>query len=306
MSIRASIESALQHQPDKPVATSRTKHWDGVTADVHGGVKQFELDAPALDHHIVIYTPHGTGRMMQKRAGQAHESVIRTGSVIIMPAGHECTWRGTATPTVRLRMPVDLFADVIQEMGMRPNQAGELLNVFHTRDPLIAQISGIFAGELERAEHPAQALIIDSASCMLAGHLLRSYDAFGVKTDPPAYGLGPRALNQAISHIEEHFDSPIRLDDLSRLTNVSRFHFARMFKASTGMTPMAFVEHVRIERARDLIRSAKLSLAEIAITVGFSDQSHFTRRFYLHANCTPAEFARHHAAKKLPTQKASA
>ncbi len=297
----ATIESALGHQPDAPIATSRDKRWSGVTVDIHDRVEKFELDAPPLDHHIVIYTPHGSARLTQIRAGRTHECVHRPGSVIIMPAGHQSSWRGTSMPTIRLRVPMRLIADAVQEIGTNSGQGAEVLNVFHTHDRFLAQLANVFQNELKEPEHPAQRLLIDSASSMVAIHLLRSHSPFGAKPQGMSQGLSPRALNRVIEYIEEHFSSAIRLDDLARLADVSRFHFGRMFKASTGHTPISFVERTRIDRAQALIRDGKLSLASIAINVGFSDQSHFTRRFQLRTDCTPGEYARLFAPRRLPS-----
>ncbi len=295
------IQDALRHLPDAPIATSRNRLWSGLTVDVHAGVADFELDAPPLDHHLVVYTPYGTGRMLQRRAGRAYESVHRAGSIIVMPAGQECSWRGIATPTVRLRMRPDLLAEAAEQVGKKAGARPELLNVFHTRDNLIAQLATMFQAEIEKPEHPSQHLIVDSATTILCAHLLRSYDAFGAKCIDSAHGLGPGALRRVISYVEDHYETPIRLDDLARLANVSRFHFARMFKASTGLTAMEYLEQTRLTRAQALIRTGRFSLASIASSVGFSDQSHFTRRFGRFVNCTPAVYARNFAPCKLPS-----
>jgi AraC family transcriptional regulator len=158
---------------------------------------------------------------------------------------------------------------------------------------VIGHLSSIFADELNRPSHPAQDLLIQFASLSLAAHLLRGYDTFGTK-QPRLTGLGSRALSTVLSYIEEHVESGITLDVLAALANVSRFHFARLFRASTGMSPMAYVERSRLLRAQALIREAHLSLAHIASLMGFADQSHFTRRFRMQFGYTPNAYARHH------------
>ncbi|WP_226797695.1 helix-turn-helix transcriptional regulator [Cupriavidus necator] len=84
------------------------------------------------------------------------------------------------------------------------------------------------------------------------------------------------------------------------MAKVSRFHFARMFKRSIGETPMAYVERVRLLRAREMIRSGDYPLALVATLVGFADQSHFGRGFKRHFGCAPGEFAGHKGAGHLP------
>ena len=189
-------------------------------------------------------------------------------------------------------------------MGVQGSGTGELLNVFHTRDLQLARIATLFESELDMPEHPAQAMLIDSAANMLIAHLLRSYDAFGAKIDNSKHGLGPRTLTLVLNYIEDHISRPIRLEELAGLAGVSRFHFSRLFKRSTGVTPMTLIEQSRMNRARELIRAGGLSLSDIALSLGFADQSHFTRRFHRHVHCTPAEFAHLHSARKLPGRRA--
>jgi AraC family transcriptional regulator len=187
-------------------------------------------------------------------------------------------------------MPMSLLTEAAKEIGGGSGCSSELIDVFNTRDLFIGQLAPILVSELERPVYPAQPLLIESISYVLAGHLLRHYDAFK-RDEGRISGLAPRALALAIAYIEERAHEPIALDTLARIANVSRFHFARMFKLSTGVSPMMYVEQNRIRKAQVLIRKEHLSLAAIAAEVGFADQSHFTRRFRLNLGCTPSEYA---------------
>jgi AraC family transcriptional regulator len=187
-------------------------------------------------------------------------------------------------------MPITLLTEAATEIGSNSGRPPELVDVFNTRDLFIGQLAPILVSELERPAHPAQSLLIESVSYVLAGHLLRHYDAFK-RNEERIIGLAPRTLAVVIAYIEEHAHETIALDTLARIANVSRFHFARMFKLSTGVSPMMCVEQNRIRKAQALIKEEQLSLAAIAVEVGFADQSHFTRRFRLHVGCTPSDYA---------------
>jgi AraC family transcriptional regulator len=91
--------------------------------------------------------------------------------------------------------------------------------------------------------------------------------------------------------MHDHIDQHIALDELSHVARVSRFRFIRLFRASTGLTPMKYLEGCRIEFARKLMRESTISLPEIGLAVGFADQSHFVKRFRRHAGCTPGQYA---------------
>lgn len=297
---RTSIGAVLAHLPDAPIATSRNRGWSGVTLDLHAFAPQYLVAAPARDHHLVCYCPSGRGRLIQRRAGTTNESVISTGMSILMPAGYDSVWEGDAAISARLRVPSELVLRAAEEIGVRAQRSVEILNVFQMHDPTIENIGKLLLSELDRPSHPAQSLIVEAASHALAAHLLRSYNAFDAPPAQGAHALGARTLASVISYIEDHLAGPIGLAELASIAQVSRFHFTRLFKRSTGLTPMTYLERSRIHQAQELLRDAELPLSEIALVVGFADQSHFTRRFHRHVGCTPAAFAREYGAHRLP------
>jgi len=91
--------------------------------------------------------------------------------------------------------------------------------------------------------------------------------------------------------IEERFDRPICLDELSREVELSKFHLLRLFRLEIGTTPHAYQLHLRVSRARELL-DAGVSAAEVALSCGFADQPHFTRSFKRIVGLTPAAFRR--------------
>ena len=111
----------------------------------------------------------------------------------------------------------------------------------------------------------------------------------------PRRGLSRRALNRACSFIAENLGERFTLDDLARQAGVSRFHFARLFRVSTGDSPMAYLLKSRIERAKQMLLQDDRPVCEIAAVLGFCDQSHLTRTFRRLTGLTPREFARRHA-----------
>ncbi|HEY0685580.1 MAG TPA: AraC family transcriptional regulator [Steroidobacter sp.] len=111
---------------------------------------------------------------------------------------------------------------------------------------------------------------------------------------PPVYsakGLSGRDLRLAHEYIIENLGERMTPDDLARAIGLSRFHFSRMFVRTTGESPMRYVQRCRVEHAKRLIRQGELLMTEIAVSVGFYDQSHFTRWFRKLVGMTPREFA---------------
>jgi len=92
-------------------------------------------------------------------------------------------------------------------------------------------------------------------------------------------GLSPAALRRVHLFVEANLERTIHLHDLAKRAELSLYHFARAFKMSAGMTPRAFVEQRRIERAKRLIDQSHQALAEIAVESGFGTQSRLTTTF---------------------------
>lgn len=105
-------------------------------------------------------------------------------------------------------------------------------------------------------------------------------------------GLSPAALRRVQLYVEAHLAEPIRVGELAHRSGLSVFHFTRAFRQSTGMTPHAWVQQRRVERARELLSDASLPLGDIALAVGFSSQSHFTTVFRRLTGLTPAVIRR--------------
>lgn len=105
-------------------------------------------------------------------------------------------------------------------------------------------------------------------------------------------GLSPRALRRALAFMEANLGKRLSLDAVAASAAVSRFHFARLFRVTTGHSPMDFLMRARIDRSQDLLKRGNISICEVAAALGFCDQSHFTRTFRRLTGMSPREFMR--------------
>lgn len=103
-------------------------------------------------------------------------------------------------------------------------------------------------------------------------------------------GLTPRMLRRVREYIRQHLADTIRLEELASITGLSRCYFAHAFKRSIGLSPYCFLMQCRIEHAQKLLAETHMSLAQIALASGFSDQSHLSRRFRQSTGQTPRSF----------------
>jgi len=112
--------------------------------------------------------------------------------------------------------------------------------------------------------------------------------ANGSEPDKPVARLSDEELARLDWHIVANLDTPLTLEDLSSLVGRSRFHFSRLFKLATGVTPHQYVVRRRVERARELLRAGGV-IAEVAAAVGFSSQSHLHSHIQRAFGCTPGQ-----------------
>ena len=103
-------------------------------------------------------------------------------------------------------------------------------------------------------------------------------------------GLPKTRLNRALEYIEANLDRDLHLDELAKACGFSSFHFAKLFKQSTGASPHQYVLERRLERAKALLRMPELSLSQISLDTGFADQSHLTNVFRKFLGVSPAKF----------------
>ena len=103
-------------------------------------------------------------------------------------------------------------------------------------------------------------------------------------------GLSNRARRIALDFLMENLDEKIDLEDLAHLVGLSRFHFSRAFKVTFGSSPYKYLLQLRIRKASDLLKKTRDPITNIALSVGFSTSSEFSRAFRQEMHYTPREF----------------
>jgi len=97
-------------------------------------------------------------------------------------------------------------------------------------------------------------------------------------------------LRKARDLMDARFGEALDLDTMAAAAGFSRYHFAREFRAAFGETPGVYLSRRRVERAKDLLASANLTVTEICVLVGFSSLSSFIRRFSELVGCSPSVY----------------
>lgn len=212
----------------------------------------------------------------------------RPGAVIYIPADSDWTgWdEGDATASYLLVSIDREFVD--QTFGRTPGACQKLPPSIGFRDGMIEMALQRIALELKQPD-PISVTMVESQVTQMFVQMARLN---GVSGEPSKGGLSSFDLKRAIAMIEALAHRKPSLSDFAKEAGVSRFHFSRAFKQSTGMTPHAFMAKRRLEQSADLLRSTKLSATEIALECGFASSSHFTTAFKRGFGACPIEFRR--------------
>lgn len=212
-----------------------------------------------------------------------------SGDIAIIPANvpHRCNWNTTVQFMVLAIEPA-----LLQHIGqdwVNPDRI-ELKPQFMTQPD--ALIQGIFWALKEELESGGIGgyWLADSLKTALAIHLLRNYCTTIPKLSSHAEGLSPAKLAAVIDYIHAHLQQELSVKEIAAIAQISQYHFLRLFKQKMGITLHQYIVQQRVERAKELLQHSPLSVADIALRVGFCDQSHLSRVFKRVVGLTPKGF----------------
>ena len=99
-------------------------------------------------------------------------------------------------------------------------------------------------------------------------------------------------IRRSISHMRDHTVHPLHADALARVAGLSRPRFFQLFKACTGLTPNLYASTLLIEGAIKKLIDSHTTISDVAVDLGFSEQSNFSRFFSQHVGCSPSGYRR--------------
>jgi AraC family transcriptional regulator len=273
--------------PRPSLLSSHSAQWQHIYLEFHR-LPPFEVPEYTYQQHLITI-PTVTGINVEQKIGRKrHNLVFYPDTVTIAPQSlcRQYRWEQELT-AIQLSIEPDFLSHAAPEL-IAPERV-ELISQSIVRDPLLYHLGLALKLELMRS-HTDSKLYADSAAPLLAIHLLRRYTNRKPKQNTHTKGLSPRQLRLAIAYIQAHLNEEICLDAIADELGFSRYYFCRLFKQSTGFSPYQYVIRCRIERAKQLLKKGDESIAEIALTCGFSHQSHLHRHFKRLTGVTPKKF----------------
>lgn len=289
------VLTAILDTPSKDVMA--TGMW--VTACGHHVADQrYQLPARVTGECVVILTVAGSGWV---RVGD-RRGEVGADDLLLLPPGVDHGY-GTG-PSGRW----DLLWAHVGGPAVAP-----LLSFW----PAIGDASALHTGRAEELTRLLSAAMVelterrDGYGIAAAGHVgqaLRTAIVEARRGSERAPDRAAAIAEDVQEYVQAHLASALRLDDIAKHVHLSPAHLCRVFKATTGFSPLEYATKQRVNRAKGLLQASDLPVRQIARQVGYDDASYFTRIFKATTGCSPLAFRRLHrpAGQGRPCPRATA
>jgi AraC family transcriptional regulator len=249
----------------------------------------------------VVSLEIGSFGAIERRIDNRRETARLAGDTLTLtPAMTPCEWRWSGQPfdILDVYIPLELLQSAWSEHFSKDPAQLNLAPKLCVHDPSLLWLMKSVLHSV-RTPHRNVRLFYESVTQHLIVAILDSKD-HAIASSPWARGsLSATALRRVKTYVEENLAEDLSLETLAGVANVSRFHFLRQFKVSMGCTPHRYLMQRRMNRARDLLLSSDLPIAEVALECGFVDPSHFALQFRRAFRHAPSEFRRMHASRVI-------
>jgi AraC family transcriptional regulator len=278
-----------------PLLSSQQIGWNGILVEQHeysstsGKIEEKEL--PALSDHWLILPLGHPSHLSQKSDDRLHESLFQKGDSLLVPAKKSTYWRCPSSELALTELNIHIQSELIAKVAKASEMDTEridLANHFRKQDLQLQHIAMLFLAELQSGGVMGR-LYVESLTQALIIHLLRHYSEVAQIVIPENRNLTHIQLQQAIDYIHTHLDRDLSLFQIAKVINISPTYFASLFKSATGTSPHQYVIQQRVEQAKVMLSKTDMAIADIALQVGFSSQSHLTQQFKRLTGVTPRQ-----------------
>jgi AraC family transcriptional regulator len=271
------------------VVSSRQRGWNGILVEQYQYYSTpNEIELPALSSHWLNIPLGSPIALSQKSDDRWHVSTFRKGDSFLVPAGQPIHWRcqgSKFTTDINIHLQPNLIGQVAEASEI---DTARLIKRLGQQDLNLQQIAMLLLAEVQSGGMMGQ-LYVESLTQVLVVHLLRHYAESAHIITSANRSLTRTQLQQAIDYIHTHLDQDLSLAEIAGAINISPVYFSRLFKQAIGTSPHQYVIQQRVEQAKLMLSKTNLAIADIALQVGFSSQSHLTQQFKRVTGMTPKQ-----------------
>jgi AraC family transcriptional regulator len=255
-----------------------------------------ELNAAGSVAEPRVWVEHQPFLMMAVRNGSIELGSRRSemlrltygaGAMCLMPGHYEAWFR---TDDVRyLYLSVGISDAAMAAACDRTEGDVELARVEHLADARVGALAAAVNAE-RAAGFPSGRLFLDSVEQALAVALVDAYAVRHRSMPMHRGGLGSARLRRIKEFVDARIEDELTLCEMAQAVELSTAHFSRMFRKSTGESPHQFLRRHRVERAKEMLRSADGRVMDVAVACGFKSQQHFAQAFRHVCGASPTEY----------------
>jgi AraC family transcriptional regulator len=245
-----------------------------------------EVVQPMSDHVIMTYL--GAMQRLERRTGREYSSAFgRRGSVTFIPAGSSSRWDiHGPMDIVQLYLSPELLDRIERECS---GKARSLAESTAQPDHVLATLLEMTHRSTGEPDH-LEKLFRQQLVGLIAIRLVKTHGSMTETIDKASGGLAPAILRRTLERLSSENDEDFSLAALADAASLSRFHFCRAFKKSTGLTPHEWLRHRRMEQAMTMLRDPALQVTDIAGIQGYATLTAFCVAFKRHTGSTPGEW----------------
>ena len=253
--------------------------WKGLILEKHIADAEYVRTNFEVHSHLIHIFAGVPVQQEFRTQGRVHRVQNTPGSILIEPKGLHASVRVCRSqPDIQWILEIDSTVVEDRMPDLLNGKPFELTPQFDLRDPQIQRLIQALQADMEGG-CPAGSLFGETIGNALMIYLAEHYSVNSTRNSAITNGLPKLRLSRVLEYIHANLDCDLHLDELANIAGLSPFHFAKLFKLSTGISPHRYILQQRLERAKDLLRNPGKSLSQISLETGFSDQSHLTNVF---------------------------
>ena len=235
-----------------------------------------------MSHHLLVYHYKALkGEFRHQCAGRKTTARLQDGQLSFIPAGADNHWEfGEGRPAA-----LHILIDASAFHAAVETEPKEIRDEFQIDAPMLSALAERLRTELAIGGTTGP-LFADTIFYMLSMQMLKLFTDYAPKNK-----CADSNVSAARDLLHEEYNRPVSLAELATLCHLSQSQVLRAFQKQFGTTPHKYLLKRRIEKAKWLLLSkTDMSLAQIALELGYADQSHFTRAFVTATGVTPNRF----------------
>jgi AraC family transcriptional regulator len=254
------------------------------------------LHLPSVSEPFLAWTTSGEVDFQEREDGHPWiTNRIKKGSFFLTTGGgpYDVRWRAVSpepfeTMLVFVELPV--LQRALEEVFGTDAAHVRLRDASAFNDEGLNSLLGLLREELMRGQ--ASRLFVEALAQAISIHLARSYGVADEESHSSSPSLPGYKLRQITDWMSEHAAEEFSLERLAEQAGLSRFHFQRLFKSATGVSPSRYHINLRMNEARRLLRETKMSVVDVALEVGYTNPSHFAQLFRRETGLSPSDYRR--------------